>query len=67
MTPAELDEILDTMAKGAAGEPSLMPGLITIRTDDWVGELRDFRATCTALSDGMRHRDIQIQLPEISS
>lgn len=62
MTPTELDDALDAMAASAAGDPDTMPGLITVRTDDWVGSLRDFRATCTALSDGMRHRDVVIHV-----
>lgn len=62
MTPDQLNDALDAMAAAAAGTPDHMPGLITVRTDDWVGSLRDFRGTCKALSDGMRHRDVVIHV-----
>jgi len=62
MTPDQINDAIDAMAAAAGGDPDKLPGLITVRTDDWVGSLRDFRATCKALSDGMRHRDIVIHV-----
>lgn len=62
MTPDQLNDALDAMATEADGDPDKMPGLITVRTDDWVGSLCEFRATCKALSDGMRHRDVVIHV-----
>lgn len=60
MTPTELDDALDAMEKAAAGDGEKAPGLITIATDDWIGGLRDMRPTCSALHDGLRHRNIKV-------
>ena len=64
MTPPELDDILDTMAATAAsaGDPDLGPGLVTVESTHWVNVLSDVRATCAALHDGLRHRNIQVQV-----
>ena len=58
-----LDQIhvaLDAIASAAAGNADKMPGLITVRTDDWEGSLRELRGTCKSLSDGIRRRDIVV-------
>lgn len=62
MTPTELDAALDAMQTAAAGNPDLMPGLITVETDHWVQVLSGVRPTCARLDDGLRHRDIQIHV-----
>lgn len=62
MTPDELNATLDAMAAAAGDNPDLMPGLITVETDHWVQVLSSVRATCTALHDGLRHRDIVIHV-----
>jgi len=62
MTPSELDDAIDALVEQAAGEGDLLPGLITVKTDDWVGSLRGLRAPCAALHDGMRHREVVIHV-----
>ena len=62
MTPDELNATLDAMAAAAGDNPDLMPGLITVETDHWVQVLSAVRATCSALHDGLRHRDIVIHV-----
>lgn len=62
MTPDELTATLDAMAAVAGDDPGQMPGLITVETDHWVQVLSAVRATCSALHDGLRHRDIVIHV-----
>ena len=62
MTPDELNDSLDAMEQAAAGDPQLLPGLITISTEHWVKDLADMRAPCSALHDGMRHREVVVQV-----
>ncbi|MBB4799652.1 hypothetical protein HNP32_003410 [Brevundimonas bullata] len=62
MTPTELDDALDAMQLAAAGNPDLMPGLITVESNHWVQVLSGVRPTCARLDDGLRHRDIQIHV-----
>jgi hypothetical protein len=62
MTPTELDDALDAMQLAAAGNPDLMPGLITVESNHWVQVLSAVRPTCARLDDGLRHRDIQIHV-----
>ncbi|MNS19773.1 hypothetical protein D3C72_514970 [compost metagenome] len=62
MTPTELDDALDAMQSAAAGNPDLMPGLITVESNHWVQVLSGVRPTCARLDDGLRHRDIQIHV-----
>lgn len=62
MTPTELDDALDAMAKAAGDDAGKLPGLITVETDHWVHVLSAVRATCSALHDGLRHRDIVIHV-----
>lgn len=62
MTPTELDDAIDAMEAAAAGNPDLMPGLITVESNHWVQVLSGVRPTCTRLDDGLRHRDIQIHV-----
>lgn len=62
MTPTELDDALDAMQLAAAGNPDQMPGLITVETSHWVNVLSGVRATCSALHDGLRHRNIVIHV-----
>ncbi|MCO8030513.1 hypothetical protein NI454_11190 [Brevundimonas diminuta] len=42
--------------------PGYLPGLITVETDHWVQVLSAGRATCSALHDGLRHRNIVIHV-----
>ncbi|WP_421730795.1 hypothetical protein [Brevundimonas sp.] len=62
MTLDELNDRLDAMAEAAAGDPQQMPGLITINSDLWVKDLADMRAPCKAIHDGMRYRDVVVQV-----
>lgn len=62
MTPDVLNQTLDAMQQAAAGTPELMPGLITVQTSDWIERTSGVRATCKALHDGLRHRDIRIDI-----
>ena len=62
MTPTELDDALDAMQLAAAGNPDLMPGLITVESNHWVQMLSAVRPTCARLDDGLRHREIQIHV-----
>lgn len=62
MTPTELDDALDAMQLAAAGNPDLMPGLITVESNHWVQILSAIRPTCARLDDGLRHRDVQIHV-----
>jgi len=62
MTSDELDDILDSMneASASSGEPGRSPGLITVESSWWVAQLSAVRATCSALHDGLRYREVQI-------
>ena len=62
MTPDQLNDALDAMAAAAGDDTDQLPGLITVETDHWVQVLSSVRATCTALHDGLRHRDIVIHV-----
>lgn len=62
MTPDELNDTLDAMAKAAGDDAGKLPGLITVETDHWVNVLSGVRATCSALHDGLRHRNIVIHV-----
>lgn len=62
MTEAELNDRLDAMALAAQDELELAPGLILVETDAWIDSLSAIRATCSALHDGLRHREIQIHI-----
>lgn len=61
MTPDELNAALDAMQAAATSDAD-KPGLITIKTDDWISNLDAIKATCARLDDGLRHRDIQIHI-----
>lgn len=62
MTLDELNDRLDAMEQGAGGDAQQMPGLITINSDLWVKDLADMRAPCKALHDGMRYREVVVQV-----
>jgi hypothetical protein len=62
MTPDELNTTFDAMTAAAGDDLDQLPGLITVETDHWVQVLSSVRATCTALHDGLRHRDIVIHV-----
>ena len=66
MTLDELNDKLDAMQEAAGDEPHQMPGLITINTDLWVKDLADMRAPCKAIHDGMRHRDVVVQVSSVA-
>jgi hypothetical protein len=62
MTPDDLNDTLDAMAEAANGDPDRMPGLITVQTDAWINRLGAVRAKAASLQDGLRHRDIRIEI-----
>ncbi len=62
MTPDQLNHALDAMAAAAGDDPNLAPGLITVESGHWVDVLSAVRATCAALNDGLRHREIVIHV-----
>lgn len=62
MTADELNQTLDAMLVDAAGNADLLPGLITAQTADWIDRLSDVRAKCSALHDGLRHRNVVIRI-----
>ena len=62
MTLDQLNDALDAMAKAAGDDPELLPGLITVESGHWVNVLAAVRATCAALNDGLRHRNIVIHI-----
>ena len=59
MTRDDLDQTLDRMAATA---PELQPGLVTVQTDDWLGSLSGVKVKCASLQDGMRYREVQVQV-----
>ena len=62
MTLEELDAALDAMLQAAGDNPDLAPGLITVQTDDWIKDVSATGATCKALHDGLRYRDVVVQI-----
>lgn len=64
MTRDELDATLEKMAGEASAADALdkAPGLITVESDHWVHHLSVIRATCSALHDGMRYRNVQVHV-----
>lgn len=62
MTPDQLNDALNAMAAAAGDDPNLLPGLITVESGHWLNVLSAVRATCAALHDGLRHRDIVIHV-----
>lgn len=64
MTPTELDDALDAMelSARASGNPDLAPGLITVQTDHWIHVLGAIRAKAATLADGLRHREIKVEI-----
>ena len=61
MTHDELDRTLDRMFSAAAS-PDDQPGVVTVQTDEWLGVLSTVRATCASLQDGLRYREIQVEV-----
>lgn len=62
MTPDELNDTLDAMQAAAAGNPELLPGLITVESSHWVQVMSAIKATCARLDDGLRHRNIRVAI-----
>jgi len=64
MTPLELDDALDAMelAARASGNLDPAPGLITVQSDHWISVLGAVRAKAATLADGLRHREIKIEI-----
>ena len=60
MTPEALDQTLDAMEAAAASDQLLKPGLITVEANHWINTLGAIRPTCSALHDGLRHRNIKV-------
>ena len=61
MTRDDLDQTLDRMAAEATA-PEGQPGLVTVQTDNWLGSLSGVKVKCASLQDGMRYREIQLQV-----
>lgn len=61
MTRDDLDQTLYRMATEAT-TPEGQPGLVTVQTDDWLGSLSGVKVKCSSLQDGMRYREIQLQV-----
>lgn len=62
MTPDELNDQMDAMITAAGDDPARLPGLITVQTDEWIKSLSAIRATCKALNDGLRYRDVVVKI-----
>ncbi|WP_312783414.1 hypothetical protein [Brevundimonas sp.] len=62
MTPEELNDTLDAMAKAAGADADKLPGLITVESNHWVQVLSAVGPTCARLDDGLRHRNIVIHV-----
>lgn len=62
MNPDELNDTLDAMADATMGDPDKLPGLITVESSHWISTLGVIQATCSALHDGLRHRNIQVHI-----
>lgn len=62
MTPEDLNDRLDAMIAAAGDDADKLPGLITVQTDDWINSVSGVKATCKALNDGLRHRDVVVQI-----
>ena len=62
MTPDELNDHLDAMAREAADKADLMPGLITVQADHWINVLGVIGAKAATLADGLRYRNIKIEI-----
>lgn len=63
MKRADIDPILDIMAKEAAeqGDDSLLPGAISFHADTWIARsLADLPTTCVSIAIGIRYRGVQI-------
>lgn len=61
MTPEELNARLDAMEADANGDPDKLPGLITVRTDDWIACIATIeRPRPRTIADGIRIRDIKV-------
>ena len=59
---SDTGDALDAMASAAGDNTDLQPGLITVEAGHWVSVLSAVRAACSALHDGLRHRDIVIHV-----
>ena len=62
MTPEDLKQTLDAMQQAAEAKPEQMPGLITGQIHDWIERTSEIRTTCKAIHDGLRHREIRIEI-----
>ena len=62
MTPDDLNDALDAMAAAAGDDPSNQPGLITAQADHWINVLGVIGATAATLADGLRYRNIKIEI-----
>lgn len=61
MSPDDLNVALDAM-QAAAIDDAGKPGLITVNTADWIGNLDRIKATCARLDDGLRHRNLRVAI-----
>lgn len=60
MTLTDLDDALDAMLQAAGENPDLLPGLITVNSEEWVKTLYVIKDTCVTLDDGIRRRNIKV-------
>ncbi|WP_426017009.1 hypothetical protein [Brevundimonas sp. DWR2-3-1b1] len=61
MTPDELNDALDAMQTAAGEDSDRRPGLIEVRSDEWVNGLADMPvAKPKTIVDGIRIRDIKV-------
>ena len=69
MTPTELDDALDAMelAARASANLDLAPGLITVQSEHWINVLGAVRAKAATLADGLRHREIKIEIAKANA
>lgn len=61
MTPDDLHAQLDALNAAAGDDDSRKPGLITVRTDDWIERLSGEQSgRPQTIADGIRIRDIKV-------
>lgn len=62
MTLEELTAAIDAMIQAAGSDADQMPGLITVNSTDWCGELHVLERITRNLEEGIRHREIRVSV-----
>ncbi|WP_312599060.1 hypothetical protein [Brevundimonas sp.] len=62
MTPDDLHAQLDALQAAAGDDDSRKPGLITIRSDEWIERLYAESVKPKTIADGIRIRDIKVAI-----